>query len=456
VTAIAAVASAGVALAGGNSGPVAAGALHSCAVTPDGGAKCWGNNQYGQLGNGSTTGSMTPVDVSGLASGVDSIANGQTFTCALTMAGAARCWGRNNEGQLGDGTFDATRTTPGQVVGLASGVADISAGATHACALLISGGVKCWGDNAFGQIGDGTDGPGADRRTPVDVLLPEGATAIATGPFFTCALTTSGGVMCWGDNIYGQLGDRTEESRNSPVQVVGLTTDVTGIGAGGGGSFGHVCALMAAGGAKCWGNNEYGQLGDNRDTCHAPEVCSTPIDVLDITEHLSAISGGALFTCALTDAGAVMCWGHNDLGQLGDNLACGLLCGRPGDVIGLSSGVTGIATGANHACASLTTGVRCWGNNFDGQSGDGGKCGTSCPTPVDVVGLGGGGGLNGDVNCDENVNSIDAALVLQLSAGLLSSLECADAADVNHDGSVNAIDAALILQHTAGLLPVLP
>ena len=96
MTAIAAVASAGVALAGGNSGPVAAGALHSCAVTPDGGAKCWGNNQYGQLGNGSTTGSMTPVDVSGLASGVDSIANGQTFTCALTMAGAARCWGRNN------------------------------------------------------------------------------------------------------------------------------------------------------------------------------------------------------------------------------------------------------------------------------------------------------------------------------------------------------------------------
>jgi alpha-tubulin suppressor-like RCC1 family protein len=181
-----------------------------------------------------------------------------------------------------------------------------------------------------------------------------------------------------------------------------------------------------------------------------------PINPEGMTLSGTAVALGLNHTCALTDAGAVMCWGHNDLGQLGDNLACGLLCGRPGDVIGLSSGVTGIDTGANHACASLTTGVRCWGNNFDGQSGDGGKCGTSCPTPVDVVGLGGGGGLNGDVNCDENVNSIDAALVLQLGAGLLPSLECGEAADVNHDGSVNAIDAALILQHTAGLLPVLP
>jgi hypothetical protein len=121
---------------------------------------------------------------------------------------------------------------------------------------------------------------------------------------------------------------------------------------------------------------------------------------------------------------------------------------------GLSSGVTAIATGANHACAALASGLQCWGDNANGQLGDGGKCGTPCTTPVDVVGL--GGGTNGDVNCDETVNSIDAALVLQVSAGLLDSPPCPAGADVNHNGSIDSIDAALILQFSAGLLDSLP
>lgn len=451
LAAIAAVLSASTALGGGNSGPIGAGGGHSCAVTSTGGAKCWGENDDGQLGNGSNVGSMTPVDVTSLTSGVESISGGGSFTCALTTAGAVKCWGRNASGQLGDGTR-TSRTTPVQVSGLAGGAAEISAGVSHACALLTNGAVKCWGNNSFGQLGDGTTSSSV-TNTPVDADLPEGATAIATGSLFTCALTTVGGVKCWGDNVFGQLGDGTIEQRSLPAQVSGLTSGVGGIGAGGGGSFGHACALLAAGGAMCWGNNEYGQLGDDRD-CRNPEVCSIPIAVLDISEHLSAISGGSLFTCALTDGGAVKCWGHNDVGQLGDGLSCGGLCGRPLNVIGLSSGVTAIATGSSHACASLAAGIRCWGNNFDGQAGDGGKCGTSCPSPVDVIGL--SGGANGDVNCDHNVNSIDAALVLQLGAGLLSSLTCGAAADTNHDGQVNAIDAALILQYSAGLLTSLP
>ncbi len=447
----AAVFSTGTALGGGNSGPVGAGGGHSCAITPAGGAKCWGENDAGQLGNGSHAGATTPVDVTGLTTGVESISGGGSFTCALTTAGAAKCWGRNASGQLGNGDETRTdRSTPVQVSGLTSGVAEVSAGASHACALTDSGAVKCWGNNSFGQLGDGSI---SSSETPVDVDLPEGATAIAAGALFTCALTTGGGVKCWGDNAFGQLGDGTIEQRSLPVQVAGLTSGVSGIGAGGGVSYGHVCAALAAGGAMCWGNNEYGQLGDNRD-CRNPEVCSIPVAVLGISEHLSAISGGSLFTCALTEAGAVKCWGHNDLGQLGDGLSCGGLCGRPVNVIGLSSGVTAIATGSSHACARVAAGIRCWGNNFDGQAGDGGKCGTNCPSPVDVIGL--GAVTNGDVNCDDSINSIDAALVLQFGAGLLSSLACAAAADVNHDGSVNAIDAALILQYSAGLLPALP
>ncbi len=448
--AIAAVLSTGTALGGGNSGPIGAGGDHSCAVTSDGGAKCWGENDFGQLGNGSQAGAMTPVDVTGLTSGVESVSGGGSFTCAVTTAGAVKCWGRNTSGQLGNGDVTRTdRSTPVQVSGLAGSVAEVSAGASHACALMDSGAVKCWGNNSFGQLGDGSI---STSDTPVDADLPEGATAIATGSFFTCALTTGGGVKCWGDNVFGQLGDGTIEQRSLPVQVAGLTGGVDGIGAAGGGSFGHVCALLAAGGAMCWGNNEYGQLGDNRD-CRNPEVCSIPVAVLDISERLSAISGGAFYTCALTEGGAVKCWGHNDLGQLGDGLSCGVLCGRPLSVIGLSSGVTALATGSSHACASLASGIRCWGNNFDGQAGDGGKCGTSCPIPVDVIGF---GSTNGDVNCDDSINSIDAALVLQFGAGLLSSLACDGAADVNHDGNVNSIDAALILQYSAGLLPALP
>ena len=140
--ALAAALSSGRASAGGASGPLAAGGGHSCAVTPTGGAKCWGDNTYGQLGDGTNLGRTTPVDVTGLTSGVDSVAAGLSFTCALTTAGAVKCWGRNGDGQLGDGTR-TDRSEPVQVSGLDGGVGAISAGAGHACALLLEGGVVC-------------------------------------------------------------------------------------------------------------------------------------------------------------------------------------------------------------------------------------------------------------------------------------------------------------------------
>jgi hypothetical protein len=247
--------------------------------------------------------------------------------------------------------------------------------------------------------------------------------------------------------------------RTLPTQVVGLESGVTGIGAGGGFSFGHACASMAAGGVKCWGNNEYGQLGEDRQQCDPrppiPEICSTPLDVLNLGEQVQALSGGVLHTCALTSAGAVKCWGHNLYGQVGDDLECGGLCGLPQNVVGLTSGVTSLASGFNHSCATLATGIKCWGDNSNGQLGDGGECGATCAVPVDVL-TGGSGAPNGDANCDETVNSIDAAIVLQVGAGLLSSAPCSEAADVNHNGSVDSIDAALILQFGAGLLDELP
>jgi len=298
---------------------IAAGDEHTCALTSMGVTKCWGYNRYGQLGNGTTANSLTPTDVIGLSSGVISISTGSQHSCALTTGGGVKCWGNNDWGQLGDGSYQY-RTTPTDVIGLASGVIAISAGSGHTCALTTGGSVKCWGYNFKGQLGDGTT---TIRWTPVDVSgLSSGIVAISGGYWHTCALTSIGTVKCWGFNQYGQLGDGTREQRLIPTEVTGLSSNIIAISSG----HMHTCATTSEGTAKCWGLNRYGQLGDGSTIERW-----TPVGVSGLSSGVASISAGRWHTCALTLVGGVKCWGANQWGQLGDGTAIGHP--TPGDVL---------------------------------------------------------------------------------------------------------------------------
>jgi alpha-tubulin suppressor-like RCC1 family protein len=347
---------------------VAPGHDHTCALVAGGGVKCWGDNEYGQLGDGTNDASNTPVDVAGLSGGATAVAAGGTHTCALVSGGGIKCWGKNDYGQLGDGTITPSYT-PVDVVGLNSGVTAVTAGVFHTCA-IVSGGVKCWGNNFHGELGDGTTNTSS---SPVDVNgLGQGVTAIAAGSDYTCALV-SGGIKCWGLNDNGQLGDGTNTNRLTPVDVTGLEQEVTAVAAG----FRHTCALGSGGGAKCWGENWYGQLGDGTMT-----NSSTPVDVFGLSQGVTAIAPGFEHTCAIY-SGAVMCWGSLENGALGD----GTVTQRsiPFDVTGLEQGVNAITIGYEHTCVLVSGGVKCWGDNYYGQLGDGTTIASS--TPVEVIGL---------------------------------------------------------------------
>lgn len=367
---------------------ISAGGAFTCAVmgnSASGSAKCWGDNSSGELGDGTNTDRSLPVDVNTLTSGVVSISAGAYFTCALTFRSGAKCWGNNINGQLGDGTRISS-SIPVGVSGLANGVLEISAATSHACALVtnISGsaGVKCWGDNVVGQLGDNTMLP---RGIPADVFgLTTGVTKIASGTYHTCAIVvngTGGGMVCWGINFFGALGDATTNNRNVPTAVSGLASGAAAISAGGE----STCAILASsasdGGLKCWGHNTLGELGDGTTISR-----SIPANVIALRNHVTAISGGVFHTCTLFGSG-VKCWGQNLFGQLGDG--GGNDRTAYGDVSGLATGVLAVASGERHTCAMVSSGngvgARCWGNNSAGQIGDG----TALIrfTPVNVSGL---------------------------------------------------------------------
>ena len=332
---------------------VVAGGFHSCMLA-GGGVQCWGKNDSGQLGDGTQTQRLTPVAVKGLGGTVVALAAGRCHTCALLATGAIECWGCNASGQLGDGD-NADSSAPVQVAGIGSGATAIATTWDHTCA-VVGGGVQCWGLNANAQLGDGTT---AAKNAPVGAGTISNIVAIAAGQTHSCALDASGKVSCWGGNAYGQLGDNTTTQRPSPVAVSSLGA-TGGITAGG---F-HSCAIVG-GAAKCWGYNATGQLGDNTTTNRW-----VPTAVNGLTSNVTGISAGSGHTCARTSTSAPVCWGVNTLGEVGDLTKTQR--NVPTHVFGFGAAATSLSAGQFHSCAVVAGKyVRCWGDNASGGIGDG-------------------------------------------------------------------------------------
>jgi alpha-tubulin suppressor-like RCC1 family protein len=286
---------------------LAVGTQHNCVLTTAGGVLCWGYNSAGQLGNNSTANSLTPVAVSGLSSGVMSVVAGDNHTCALTTAGVVKCWGANNYGQIGSNGGGGS-LVPVVVSGLASSVFSIAAGWSHNCALVSGGGIQCWGRNWFGELGTNTTTMGATPVPATVIGLSTGEYSVTGGDDHTCATQVGGLIQCWGSNSNGQLGNNSTTDAHTFVTLAG--TSATSIVAG----FEHTCALTSTGGIQCWGYNGYGQIGNNTTT-----DSHVPVAVSGITGGtISALAVGYWHTCALTTAGLVQCWGYNGWGNLGN------------------------------------------------------------------------------------------------------------------------------------------
>lgn len=361
-------------------GPVerlALGRDYSCAQLQSGAVMCWGENEYGQLGDGTTTARQTPTLVGGLANVTD-IAVGRgaesPYTCAITDAGALKCWGGNDDGQLGDGTAD-DRSSPVDVLGGASGFVSLTLGVRHGCAITNEQRVGCWGVSVRGQLGGGLS---PDGSVPVDVLTLSDVASIRAAGEHTCALTKDGGVACWGDNQFGQIGDGTKLERTRPTQVIGLKSGVKQLLV----ETNHNCAWMDSGEAQCWGWNVFGQLGEGTTADRAK-----PSKVKGLSKSIAQLVINTQFGCAVLESGALECWGAGDYGQLGNGKSKNTPKASAASLVGAN--VEALALGGFHACALEKSGdVACWGYNISGQVGVE-DSGVSRPQPTKVAGLSG-------------------------------------------------------------------
>jgi alpha-tubulin suppressor-like RCC1 family protein len=376
---------------------ISAGFDHTCGVTAAGDAYCWGTNELGQLGDGSTTDQVNPVLVSGGLS-FTAVSAGLQYTCGVTAGGAAYCWGRNGIGQLGDGTT-SDHDAPAPVSGGLS-FTTVVAGTVHTCGVTTVGAAYCWGSNGFGEVGDGST---SHRLAPVPVAGGVSFVGVGVGSLHSCGLTGAGSAYCWGSNFSGLLGDGTTTDRLSPVPVAGGVSFASLAV-----SFSHTCAATAAGAGYCWGWNREGELGVG--TATGPETCVFPLPLgeegsTDCSTVPRSVAGDLSFTslsrgthnlqtCGVTAAGAAYCWGYNVNGELGTGTTTGpescdqvnspdVACSTAPVPVAGGAIFAQTSAGQAHTCGVTAAGVAyCWGFNGNGQLGDGTTTNRLTPTRV--------------------------------------------------------------------------
>ncbi|HEX6107251.1 MAG TPA: hypothetical protein VFZ26_16815 [Gemmatimonadales bacterium] len=346
---------------------------HTCGVTADQRAYCWGYNGLGQLGDGTTTQRLTPVPVAGDLR-FRQISAGSFVTCGVTTSDRVYCWGSNEIGQLGDGTT-TRRLTPVRVAG-SRYYRQVETNASHTCAVTPERRAFCWGDNRRGALGNGNNtGPevgryGAFSSRPVAVVGSHAFRQVTAGFDHTCGVTTGDDAYCWGSNARGQLGDSTEvRRRTSPVRVAGGRA-YRQLDAGND----FTCGVTLGDRAFCWGNGRQGQLGNGK---------------LYYSFWPRAVAGGLRFTrvtgsyvhaCAEARSDQVYCWGTNYVGQLGDGTTTTSL--KP---VAVAGGLlfAQVSAGFAHNCGRTAEGAGyCWGLNSNGQLGNGTTQLSTMPVPV--------------------------------------------------------------------------
>jgi len=341
----------------GKTSNVTAGGYHSCAILDTGKAKCWGSGNNGQIGDGDNNGHSSPVDVSLDASTtlVD-ISAAYRYTCAVDQDGAVLCWGQNDYGQLGDGT-NTSSNVPLKMSASSfdEKVVAISAGRFHACAIDETGTAYCWGNNNNGKLGIGST---TSSYTPQKLTFSSPVLDISAGEYHSCAILSNDDLYCWGRNLNGQLGDGTKTERHSPVKV-DLSDEVpTEVSVG----QKHTCVNTESDKTFCWGHPTY---DGNSTTTTGTSIMGVDDDSVD---GLVSINSGNHGSCSLTDTGEVDCWGEGLYGQLGD----GTNDDSDTPVSTLITGVVEIAVGTRHACSIDSDGdLGCWGRGSGGQLGDG-------------------------------------------------------------------------------------
>lgn len=449
----------------GKAKSIAAGVAHTCAILIDDSAKCWGRNDSGQLGNGNLNNASSPQIVP--ISGVKQISLGSSHSCALLNSGSIKCWGRNDSGQLGNGnTQNSTVLVNVQTISTAKkimlslgnscailndnsfrcwgrndfgqlgtnnttpfsfpvspsfsmSVLDLSIGTNHACAVLTNNTIKCWGNNFWGQLGDGTNN---NSLIPVQVLEITNALAIELGQNDSYAILADGSIKSWGNNFTGQLGNGSFNPSNAPLSVdfTGSLNilKITQISAG----EGHTCARISDNSVRCWGSNQFGQIGNGLGSTDFTASIVKLADGITPLTNIKKIDAGFAHTCAFNNSGQVYCWGRNFIGlavlisgftdvatdvSAGANFTCILLNNggvkcfgenndgqlgsgdfnpnmNPNSVIGISDAISiSTSTQGSHSCAVLSTGkIKCWGRNDFGQLGNGSVAKSNVPVEV--------------------------------------------------------------------------